>query len=233
MVKEEFFMKLPFMPETWSMFLPVFFAGGGLLLASGHWDSWILGFLGIVVIALAGLILNFFRDFERTPDKKPGPREVLSPADGKVVVLGVAKEKFYLKKPSLHIAIFMNPLNNHVQRAPYNGKVVKKVYHPGEFLAAYDDKADLVNEQAHLVVDLQTSGKKAKAAGRVVIKQIAGLLCRRVKTEPEAGDLIRRGERIGRILLGSRVDLFLPKGFKPAVKLGDQVRAGVTVLGEL
>jgi len=82
-------------------------------------------------------------------------------------------------------------------------------------------------------VDFQTSGKKPKAAGRVVIKQIAGLLCRRVKTEPETGDRVRQGERIGRILLGSRVDLFLPKGFKPAVKLGDQVLAGVTVLGEL
>ena len=111
--------------------------------------------------------------------------------------------------------------------------MVKKVYHPGEFLAAYDDKADLVNEQAHLVVDFKTAGQEAQAAGRVVIKQIAGLLCRRVKTTPEPGDRIRRGERIGRILLGSRVDLFLPKGFKPAVKLGDQVRAGVTVLGEL
>jgi len=215
------------------MFLPVFFAGGALLLASGYWDSWILGFLGIVILVLAGLVLNFFRDFERSPERKLKPKEVLSPADGKVVVLGVAKEKFYLKKPALHIAIFMNPLNNHVQRAPYDGKVVKKVYHPGEFLAAYDDKADLVNEQAHLVVDFQTSGKKPKPAGRVVIKQIAGLLCRRVKTEPEAGDRVRQGERIGRILLGSRVDLFLPKGFKPAVKLGDQVRAGVTVLGEL
>ncbi len=127
----------------------------------------------------------------------------------------------------------MNPLNNHVQRAPYDGKVVKKVYHPGKFLAAYDDKADLVNEQAHLVVDLKGSDKKGKTMGRLVLKQIAGLLCRRVKTTPEKGDVIERGKRIGRILLGSRVDLFLPQGFKPAVKLGDQVRAGVTVIGEL
>ncbi len=215
------------------MFLPVFFAGGGLLLASGHWNSQVLGFLGLVVLAVAGLILNFFRDFERSPAGTPGPKQVLSPADGKIVVLGMAREKFYLKKPALHIAIFMNPLNNHVQRAPFDGKVVRKVYHPGEFLAAYDDKADLVNEQSHLVVDFQTPGKKPKPAGRVVIKQIAGLLCRRVRTTPEEGDRIRRGERIGRILLGSRVDLFLPKGFKPCVKMGDQVRAGVTVLGEL
>jgi len=221
------------MPETWSMFLPVFFAGAGLLLAGGHWDNPVLGFLGAVVLVVAALILNFFRDFERQPRGEVGPKEVISPADGRIVVLKTATEKFYLKKPAVHIAIFMNPLNNHVQRAPFDGKVVKKVYHPGEFLAAYDDKADLVNEQAHLVVDLKTSGKKPKPAGRIVFKQIAGFLCRRVRTTPEEGEMIHRGERIGRILLGSRVDLFLPKGFKPRVKMGDQVRAGVTVLGEL
>ena len=216
------------------MFLPVFITGGCLLLASCHWDNPILGFLGVVVLVLAGLTLNFFRDFERSPERKLKPKEILSPADGKVVVLGMAKEKFFLKKPCpLHIAVFMNPLNNHVQRAPYDGKVMKKVYHPGEFLAAYDDKADLVNEQAHLLVDLRTPGKKPKNAGKMVVKQIAGLLCRRVRTTPKAGGRIRQGERLGRILLGSRVDLFLPKSFKPAVKLGDQVRAGVTVLGEL
>jgi phosphatidylserine decarboxylase len=222
-------MKIPFMPETWSMFLPALAAGWILLLAGGHWGNWILIVLGTAVLVIAALILNFFRDFERRPNKPLKPKQVLSPADGKVVVLKTAVEKFYLKKPSVHIAIFMNPLNNHVQRAPFDGKVVKKVYHPGEFLAAYDDKADLVNEQAHLVVDLKLKGKKA----RIVIKQIAGLLCRRVKTTPDRGDSIVRGKRIGRILLGSRVDVFFPKGFKPSVKMGDQVRAGVTVLGEL
>jgi phosphatidylserine decarboxylase len=226
-------MKMPFMPETWSLFLPALAVGWALLLAGAHWGCWLLIVLGVAVLVIAALILNFFRDFERSPERVLKSKEVLSPADGKVVVLKTATEKFYLKKPSVHIAIFMNPLNNHVQRAPYDGKVVKKVYHPGKFLAAYDDKADLVNEQAHLVVDLKAPGKKGKAMGRIVIKQIAGLLCRRVKTTPDQGESIERGKRIGRILLGSRVDLFLPKGFKPAVKLGDQVRAGVTVIGEL
>src|SRR5580658_3633543 len=226
-------MKLPFMPETWSMFLPVLAGGLLLLWAGSHWGMWFLMLVGVVVLVIAALILNFFRDFERSPEKGLKANQVISPADGKVVIVKTATEKFFLKKPSVHIAIFMNPLNNHVQRAPFDGKVIKKVYHPGEFLAAYDDKADLVNEQAHLVVDLKSPGKKGKAVGRMVIKQIAGLLCRRVKTTPEKGDGIVRGKRIGRILLGSRVDLFLPKGFKAGIKLGDQVRAGVTVLGEL
>jgi phosphatidylserine decarboxylase len=149
-----------------------------------------------------------------------------------VVIVKNEVEKFFLKKTSVHIAIFMNPLNNHVQRAPFDGKVIKKVYHPGQFLAAYDDKADLVNEQAHLLVELKSKDRKSKVKGRIVIKQIAGLLCRRVKTTPEAGDSIERGKRIGRILLGSRVDVFMPLGFKSKVKVGDQVKAGVTVLGE-
>jgi len=185
-----------------------------------------------VVLVIAALILNFFRDFERSPKEALKANQVLSPADGKVVIVKNETEKFFLKKPSVHIAIFMNPLNNHVQRAPFDGKVVKKVYHPGEFLAAYDDKADLVNEQAHLLVELKSKDKKSKVKGQMVIKQIAGLLCRRVKTTPEAGQTIERGNRIGRILLGSRVDVFMPKNFKSNVKVGDQVKAGVTVLGE-
>jgi phosphatidylserine decarboxylase len=222
-------MKLPFMPETWSMFLPALVGGWVLLLAGMHWGNWFVIFVGVVVLVLSALILNFFRDFERTPKKGLKPNQVLSPADGKVVIVKTATEKFFLKKPSVHIAIFMNPLNNHVQRAPFDGKVVKMVYHEGEFLAAYDDKADLVNEQAHLLVELKGKGK---AKGRMVIKQISGLLCRRVKTDAKAGDNIKRGNRIGRILLGSRVDVFMPKAFKSNVKVGDQVKAGVTVLGE-
>jgi len=225
-------MKLPFMPETWSMFLPVLAGGWLLLLAGGHWGNLFLMFIGVVVLVISALILNFFRDFERSPEKGLKSNQVISPADGKVVIVKIEAEKFYLKKPSVHIAIFMNPLNNHVQRAPFDGKVVKKVYHPGEFLAAYNDKADLVNEQAHLVVELKSKDKKSKVKGTIVIKQIAGLLCRRIKTTPEVGDSIQRGKRIGRILLGSRVDVFMPKGFKSKIKVGDQVKAGVTVIGE-
>jgi len=220
------------MKETWGMVLPTIAAGLALLYFGHEARNWYFTAPGLVLLVLAALMLNFFRDFERAPTAPAGPREIISPADGKVVVLKKAVEKFYLKKSSVHIAIFMNPLNNHVQRAPFNGKVVKKEYHPGEFLAAYDDKADLCNEQAHLVIELEKK-KGAKSPGRIVLKQIAGLLCRRVKTDPEPGDKVVRGQRIGRILLGSRVDLFLPVGFKPAVQKGDQVRAGLTVLGEL
>jgi phosphatidylserine decarboxylase len=225
-------MKLSFMPETWSMFLPVLAGGGLLVFAGNYWGNGFLDFFGAVVLVIAALILNFFRDFERSPEKGLKTNQVVSPADGKVVIVKNEMEKFFLKTTSVHIAIFMNPLNNHVQRVPFDGKVIKKVYHPGEFLAAYDDKADLVNEQAHLLVELKSKDEKSKVKGRMVIKQIAGLLCRRVKTDAKAGDTLQRGKRFGRILLGSRVDVFMPKSFKSAVKVGDQVKAGVTILGE-
>jgi hypothetical protein len=157
------FMKLPFMPETWSLFLPVLAVGLAGLAAGNYWGNWFLDFLGVVVLVMAALILNFFRDFERVARKgfegESGPV-----AGGRQS--GHREErggKVFSQKNSVHIAIFMNPLNNHVQRAPFDGKVVKKVYHPGEFLAAYDDKADLVNEQAHLLVELKSKDKKARS----------------------------------------------------------------------
>lgn len=223
-------MRLPFMPETWSMALPVLLTGTVLLAWGLATENDFSTFWGGAALAVALLIMNFFRDFERKPARALNPREVISPADGRVVVLGEAVEKFHLKKKAVHIAIFMNPLNNHVQRVPFDGRVVKKVYHSGRFLAAYGDKADLVNEQCHLVMEL-AGGKGFKSPGRIVLKQIAGFLCRRVKTDPEPGAVLVRGDRFGRILLGSRVDLFLPRTFKPSVRLGDRVKAGLTVLG--
>ncbi len=221
-------MKLPFVKETWSMVVPTFLAGMALVGVGKHYQMFWLILTGVVILLAIALMLNFFRDFERIPDSLLDPNEVVSPADGKIVVFGEEFERLYLKKRAFHIAIFMNPLNNHVQRAPFDSRVVKKVYHPGQFLAAYEDKADLKNEQAHLVLELP--GRKKR---RAVLKQIAGFLCRRVKTDAENGKRLKRGERFGRILLGSRVDLFLPMDFKPVVKLGDKVQAGLTVLGEL
>ncbi len=221
-------MRLPFVKETWSMVVPTLLVGIALLGLGKYFGvGWLL-FAAILILEAAVLMLNFFRDFERSPNRQLEANEVISPADGRIVVFGEGIEIFYLKKRVFHIAIFMNPLNNHVQRAPMDGRVIKKVYHPGEFLAAYDDKADLKNEQAHLV--LETSGRKKI---KIVLKQIAGFLCRRVKTDVEVGENLKRGGRFGRILLGSRVDLFLPLEFIPAVKLGDQVMAGMTVLGKI
>jgi phosphatidylserine decarboxylase len=183
---------------------------------------------GLGLLIVAAVMLNFFRDFERKIPASIGEKDVVSPADGVITILRETDEPGHLKRKCLQVAVFMNPLDNHVQRAPFAGRVTDKTYHPGKYLAAYADKADLVNEQSHLVIELRAPGK-----GSVLLKQIAGLLCHRVRTDPSVGRSVERGERIGRILLGSRVDVFLPSGFKPRVSVGDRVRAGETVLGEL
>lgn len=226
-------MRLPFMPETWSMVLPTL----GVSLALAVWGvhahrTWMVA-TGLVVFVVAALMLNFFRDFDRTLPSGLGSKTVVSPADGKVVLVRVVREEMHLKQEALQIAIFMNPLNNHVQRVPFSGTVVEKKYYPGEFLAAYDDKADLVNEQSHLVVQLDPSPGTAVSPGRVVLKQIAGLLCHRVRTDAAEGAHLAQGERFGRILLGSRVDIFLPVGFQSKVQVGDKVFSGMSILGEL
>lgn len=225
-------MRLPFMPETWSMVLPTL-AFAGAALAWGAWTHrpWALA-AGTLVLVVAALMLNFFRDFERVTPKGLSPKAVVSPADGKVVLVRVVREDMHLKEEALQVAIFMNPLNNHVQRVPYPGTVLEKIYYPGRYLAAYDDKADLVNEQSHLVVQLDPVGN-TPSPGKMVLKQIAGMLCHRVKTDASVGDRLVQGGRFGRILLGSRVDVFLPTTFRANVKVGDQVLAGQTVLGEL
>ncbi len=221
-------MKVPIVEEGWRLIFPVM--GAALLFLawagrSQRGGAWVAG--GVFLVA--GLLLvNFFRDPERNPERVLKPNEVICPADGVIVVLGEAEEPFFLKEKALHIVIFMNVFDNHVQRAPFDGRVVKKVYHPGKFLAAFVETASLENEQSHLWVELK--GRKGES---LVFKQIAGLLARRVVTSVPEGAEIERGSRIGRILLGSRVDVFLPVGFRPAVRMGQKVKAGVTVLGEL
>jgi len=215
------------------MVLPTLAVGIAVTVWGVRTQRTAVAIVGVCLLVVAALMLNFFRDFERPTPQGLGPRSVLSPADGHVVLIREVKEEMHLKKPCVQVAIFMNPLDNHVQRAPFSGKVVEKAYYPGKYLAAYEDKADLVNEQSHLVVQLDPPKGSRQSPGRIVLKQIAGLLCHRVRTDAAEGSHLVRGERFGRILLGSRVDVFLPKGFRPNVKVGDKVLSGQTVLGEL
>jgi len=226
-------MRLPFMPETWSMVLPTLGVSIALLSWGVQAHRAAVLTAGVAVLVAALLMLNFFRDFERPLPPGLGLKSVVSPADGKVVLVRVVREEMHLKGEALQVAIFMNPLDNHVQRVPFPGVVVGKAYHHGRYLAAYDDKADLVNEQSHLVGQRDPIPGTTNSPGRLVLKQIAGMLCHRVRTDAQEGDRLRQGDRFGRILLGSRVDIFLPVGFRSRVKVGDKVLAGQTLLGEL
>lgn len=169
-------------------------------------------------------VLWFFRNPGRTIPTDPSA--VISPADGKVIVAEEVNEGRYLKEKALKVSIFMNVFNVHVNRAPYRGKVTDVIYNKGKFISANLDKASLDNEQNAVVLDIG-NGK------RIMFVQIAGLIARRIVCYLKPGDFIEKGQRMGLIRFGSRVDVYLPAGSILNVKIGDKVRAGETILGRL
>lgn len=187
-------------------------------LALGHRAPlWLALAAGCVFIFL----LYFFRDPARRPPVETG--SIVSPADGRVVTVVEVDEPFFLGDRAIQVSIFMSPLDVHVNRTPVSGKVAYKKYYPGKFLPAFRDKASLDNEQMHLGIET--------AKGRVLMKQIAGTLARRIVCYPELGETVEAGQRMGLIKLGSRLDLFLPPDAEVKVRVGERVRAGQTVLG--
>jgi phosphatidylserine decarboxylase len=182
------------------------------------------GILTIVCLLLTGFTAWFFRNPERVPPT--GEKQVVAPADGKVIYIGKVDEPRCGELPVTKISIFMNVFNVHVNRVPVAGTVIDRFYNAGSFLNAALDKASLENEQCGLVVET-VDGQK------VMFVQIAGLIARRIVTYPEVGDHIERGRRYGLIRFGSRVDVYLPPGSAVGVRLGELTKAGETVLGEL
>jgi len=179
--------------------------------------------LGLLALALTGFFLNFFRDPDRlTP---PGDHLVTSPADGKVVaVLDGVREERMLKGECRRVSIFMSPLDVHVNRIPIDGTVVDVARRSGQFHAAYLDKASEFNEQTAVLLE-------DKRGERLVFVQIAGQLARRIVCRLRPGDQVHRAERYGMIMLGSRLDLYLPMSVAVSVRVGDRVSAGTSVIG--
>ena len=168
---------------------------------------------GAPLYLLALYCLYFFRDPDRTP---PSGDVLVAPADGKIVsVLG-------LPSGDTRISIFLNIFNVHVNRTPIPGKITDIVYQKGRFLVASHEAASLENEQNTLVVEGQST--------RVVCRQIAGLIARRIVCYKHAGDVLAPGERIGYIKFGSRVDVLFGPEWIPLVKVGDKVSAGTSIL---
>ena len=168
-------------------------------------------------------VLFFFRDPERTVPEGKGV--VVSPADGKVIVIKDIYEPDYLKQEVKQISIFLSVFNVHVNRSPLGGTVEVVKYNPGKFHVASVDKASLANEQTAMVI---ASGKH-----KVLVKQIAGLIARRIVCYARPGDTVKTGERYGLIRFGSRVDHFFPEGRGTQVKLGDRVRGARDVIAVL
>ncbi len=203
-------------PEGWP-----FIAAAWILTAVAVWLWWplalLLGILAVWVVA-------FFRDPIR-----PGPRGeryVLAAAEGHVVHVVETEEPMYVKERAVRISIFLSVFDVHVNRHPVDGTVELVHYNKGKFLHAADAKASLDNEQSSV-------GLRGPR-GRVLVRQIAGLIARRIVTDAKPGDRVTQGDRLGLIRFGSRTDVFLPLSARPLVKVkpGDRVRVGGTVLAE-
>lgn len=206
-----------------------FVAAGWTVVALCAWAAWRWGgwaayvALGVTTVLSIWMVV-FFRD-----PLRPGPRGdqlVIAPADGEIVSVAEVEEPSYLGAPARRVSIFMNVFNVHVNRYPVTGTVEYRHYHPGRFGHAASDKASLDNEQASL-------GLRGPH-GPVLVRQIAGLIARRIVTDGAPGQRAVQGERMGMIRFGSRVDVFLPLDARPSVQVavGQHVRAGQTVLAE-
>jgi len=180
----------------------------------------------VVAAALWGVlavwVVAFFRDPERPWSR--GERLIVAPADGKVVSVTQVDEPAFFQGRAERISIFMNVFDCHVNRYPTDGTVAYRHYNPGAFGHAGAEKASLSNEQSSI------GGTTAR--GKVLIRQIAGLVARRIVTDHQPGQVVHQGERLGMIRFGSRVDLFLPVGTPVLVHVGDTTRVGVTVVAQ-
>ena len=201
---------------------PVLIAGGGFALALSRrsWALWLLAFL-LTIVAL--WVAYFFRDPERTGDR--GDTLVIAPADGRIVHITEIDEPTFVHGKALRISIFMNVFNVHVNRYPVDGTVRYVHYNPGKFLNAAVEKSSLENEQ--MSVGLESG------PFRILVRQIAGLVARRIVTYSKDGDVVKQGERFGLIRFGSRVDVFVPTNSTVKVKIGDTTMSGTSVLAEL
>ena len=167
--------------------------------------------------------LNFFRDPDRTTPQSENV--IVSPADGKVLIIKDVLEQRFLNCEAQQISIFMSPLNVHVNRIPITGTVDYLNYVEGEYLVAYHDKADSANERSEIGI---TSNH-----GKVLFTQVAGFVARRIVYDLNKGDKVKIGERFGMIKFGSRVDVIVPKNWKLKVAEGDVVTAGESILFEI
>ncbi|MCH7619458.1 MAG: phosphatidylserine decarboxylase family protein [Candidatus Marinimicrobia bacterium] len=207
--------------------IPFVVAAGVLLIALGLAATMTgIGFLWGLTYAEAVLLLFivfFFRDPDRTTPKERGV--IVSAADGKVVTVKEVEFPDISAEKLIQVSVFLSIFDVHVNRIPVSGKVREVKYFPGKFMLAWKEKASLDNEQTLISID--SEGKT------IYLKQIAGLVARRISWQLDAGQSVEAGERFGLIRFGSRVDLLLPTDSRIEVKVGDKVKGGETVIGAL
>ena len=187
------------------------------------WQNLATGLFLFVATALWLLILYFFRDPNRQVIDKPGL--VIGPGDGEVVEIVHEHEDYYLKEDIIRISMFLSVTDVHVQRVPLGGEVIEIDHQPGQYLQAFKPEASDVNEYIAMVTE--------SAYGRVLIKQIAGILARRCVNYAQPGDELQTGQRFGLIRFSSRLDLFLPPNAQLFVEIGDKIVGGLTPIAQL
>lgn len=206
------------------IFVTLLIVGSLFLIIDFIEIPWLIKTLQIALLILFILILQFFRNPKRYT--KLNDEQVISPVDGKVVVIEEVEESEYFKDKRLQVSVFMSPINVHVTRYPIGGKVVFSKYHPGKYLVAWHPKSSEENERTTVVVENATFGK-------VLYRQIAGALARRIVNYAKKDQNVVQGSDAGFIKFGSRVDLFLPLNTKLKVQLNQKVKGGESIIAEL
>ncbi|MEQ1574814.1 MAG: phosphatidylserine decarboxylase [Vicinamibacterales bacterium] len=193
-------------------------------LASALGASFVGGWpYGVVFVVIAAFFLFFFRDPDRTITRMD--LGVISPADGRIMVAGAPTGQAFPRGTWQQISIFLSPMDVHVNRIPLGGRVSKVEYHPGRFLPAYKVEAGDLNEYTEVWLD--------HGGQTIVVRQIVGILARRIVCRIREGDVVNTGDRYGVMKFGSRMDIFLPPNAVIRAAVGQKVVAGVTVLAEL
>ncbi len=215
-----------FHKEGYKIILITFIIIIGSFLLIDNFSSivWLRSFLMFTLLLFLILILQFFRNPKRNTCLNS--KQVVSPVDGKVVVIEEVFEKEFFKEKRLQVSVFMSPINVHVTRYPIGGNVIFSKYHPGKYLVAWHPKASEENERTTVVVENKTYGK-------VLYRQIAGALAKRIVNYAKQDNKATQGEDSGFIKFGSRVDLYLPLDTKIKVELNQKVRGGESVIAEV
>lgn len=209
--------KIRFAPEGWLFIIPVVILTAGAILIQWWIAAMIFGFIAL-------FLLNFFRDPHRLGSDRH--IDVLSPADGTVVQIKDVPAGDIWPGLTRQVSIFMSVFDVHVNRAPITGRIVHYRYNPGKKIPAFAEKSSSENEQNLIVIE-------DRRGATVAFKQIAGLLARRIVFDKKQGDEVVRGERVGMIKFGSRVDIFFPPGAAIKVQLREKVKVGLTVIAEI
>ena len=210
-----------FHKEGFNIILSTFFAVAIIVISLDYFEVKNAFTIKVFLILMLVFVLQFFRNPKISVKKNEN--HILSPVDGKVVIIEEVFEPVYFKDKRLQISVFMSPINVHVTRYPASGNIIFSKYHPGAYLVAWHPKSSTKNERTTIVIENDNFEK-------ILYRQIAGALARRIVNYAKVGNSAIQGEDAGFIKFGSRVDLFLPIGTKVNVKLNQSVKGGVTVI---